>query len=78
VELAIDVTSPVHPYVQIAVQLREAIASGEITDILPSLTQIAGDTGVALNTVQRAFRILKDEGLVYTVPGCGTFVAKKQ
>lgn len=72
----IDVKSPVHPYVQIADQLRAAIASGEITDLLPSLTDIAEETGVAIGTVSRAVKILRDEGLVYGVPGRGTFVRR--
>lgn len=72
----IDVKSPVHPYVQIADQLRAGIASGEIADLLPSLTEIAGDAGVAIGTVSRAVKVLKDEGLVYGVPGRGTFVTQ--
>jgi len=47
VEITIDVTSPVYPYEQIAGQLRDAIASGEITDRLPSVTEIAESAGVA-------------------------------
>ena len=70
---AINDRSPEHPYQQLAAQLRERITSGEITDRLPSLTELAGQTGLALNTVQRAVRILKAEGLVYSVPGRGTF-----
>ena len=72
----IDVKSPVHHKVQIANQLREAIASGEITDQLPSLTEIAEEAGVVVGTVSRAIQILKEEGLVYGVPGRGTFVRK--
>jgi GntR family transcriptional regulator len=76
VELAIDVTSPVYPYVQIADQLREAIARGEITDLLPSHWDIANDAGVSYNTARRAIKILKDEGLIRAVPGRGTFVRR--
>ena len=32
---------------------------------------------VTTNTVQKALRMLKDEGLVTSVPGYGTFVAEK-
>ena len=72
----IDVTSPVHPYVQIANQLRAGIADGTYTDQLPSLTEIAEEAGVVVGTVSRAIEILKDEGLVYGVPGRGTFLRK--
>lgn len=61
---------------QLAGILREQITSGEIRDRVPSLTQLAEQHHVALNTVARAFRVLKSEGLIYTVPGRGTFVRK--
>ena len=72
----IDVKSPVHPYVQIANQLRAGIESGEIDDPLPSYTAIASEAGVSPGVVRRAFQILKDEGLVYGVPGRGMFVRR--
>ena len=75
-ELAIDVTSPVYPYMQIAGQLRAAIENGEITDVFPSLWDIANDAGVSYNTARRAVKILKDEGLIDAVPGRGTFIRR--
>jgi len=78
VEITIDITSTVFPYVQIANQLREAIAKGEITDVVPSLWDIANDVGVSYNTARRAMKILKDEGLVEAVPGRGTFVRRRE
>ena len=72
----IDVKSPDHPYRQIAQQLREGIASGEYSDMLPSVKEIARDAGVATGTVSRAYGLLKDEGLVYSVPGRGMFVRR--
>ena len=77
-EITIDVTSPVYPYVQIADQLRAAIASGKITDKLPSVTKIARDANVAPGTAQRALNILRDEGLIIGRPGLGTFVRRPQ
>ena len=74
----IDVKSPVHPYVQIADQLRAGIAAGEYTDVLPSLTEIAEDADVAIGTAWRAMQLLKKEGLVYGVPGRGTFVRRER
>jgi len=78
VEITIDVTSPVYPYEQIAGQLRDAIASGEITDRLPSVTEIAESAGVAPGTAQRALNILKREGLTVGRPGLGTFVRRQE
>lgn len=76
--ITIDPDSGEHPYVQIAGQLRAAITAGEIGPKLPSLTELAEQSGAALNTVRRAYQVLIDEGLVYTVPGRGTFVAHQQ
>ena len=72
----IDVKSPDHPYMQIAAQLRDGIASGTYGDPLPSVKAIAKEAGVATGTVNRAYELLKDEGLVYSVPGRGMFVRK--
>jgi GntR family transcriptional regulator len=77
VRFAIDPDSPEHPYVQLAALLRAGIASGEIGPRVPSLTELTEETGLTLNTVQRALRILKDEGLIYAVPGRGSFVAER-
>jgi DNA-binding GntR family transcriptional regulator len=38
---------------------------------------LANHLGVSPMTVQAALRILKDESLVYGVPGRGTFVADR-
>jgi DNA-binding GntR family transcriptional regulator len=74
--MIIDPDSPEHPYLQLASYLRQRIRDGDLTSKLPSLTALTEETGLALNTVQRAVRVLKDEGLVYTVPGRGVFVSK--
>jgi GntR family transcriptional regulator len=73
----IDPTSPEHPYVQLAALLRERIASGEIMSVMPSIMELTEETGLAVNTVRRAIKILADEGLVQTIPGRGTFVVKR-
>lgn len=73
-EFTIDATSPVHGYRQLADQLREKIGDGEIADRLPSLTQLIEWSGLSLSSVQHAIGVLKDEGIVYSVPGRGTFV----
>ncbi len=75
--MKIDPASPEHPYVQLAALLRERIASGEITSVMPSIMELTEETGLAVNTVRRAIKILADEGLVQTIPGRGTFVVKR-
>ena len=75
--MKIDPASPEHPYVQLAALLRERIASGEITSVMPSIMELTEETGLAPGTVRRAIRLLADEGLVVTEPGRGTFVAER-
>ena len=83
-ELAIDVTSPVHPYVQVANELRDRITSGTYTDVFPSLWDIVNETRfpgepdrrISYNTARRAVKILRDEGLLEAVPGRGTFIRR--
>lgn len=76
--MIIDPASPEHPYVQLAAQLRSRIEDGEITSTLPSIMELTQETGLAVGTVRRAIRLLVDEGIVYTVPGRGTFVRRPE
>ena len=75
--MKIDPASPEHPYVQLAGLLRERIAAGEITSVMPSIMELTEETGLAVGTVRRAIKILVDEGAVHTVPGRGTFVTRR-
>jgi DNA-binding GntR family transcriptional regulator len=72
--MQIDPQSPMHPYMQLAAQLREQIEGRQITSQLPSITELTSQTGLAVGTVRRAIDMLVKEGLVRTVPGRGTFV----
>lgn len=53
---------------------RPKIKAGKITGKLPSREKLAEDYGFTHVTVARALKILKDEGLIYGVPGLGVFV----
>lgn len=77
-KIEIDPSSPVHPYRQLADRLRAMIASGEITNQLPSITKLTEATLLAVGTVRRGIDILVKEGLVETVPGRGTFVIDRR
>ena len=57
--------SDVPLYVQLANRLREQILSGAIppTQPLPSKRALQREYGVALRTAERAFRVLRAEGL---------------
>jgi GntR family transcriptional regulator len=75
-KITVDEASPDHPYVQVATQLRAAIASRAITGKLPSIMDLTEETGLAPNTIRRAIKILVDEGLVETRQGRGAFVRR--
>lgn len=63
------------PYIQLAAILRERIAAGEIEGRVPAEKALAQQYGVAIGTVRKAMAILRDEGLIYTIRGWGTFVS---
>ena len=67
---------PRPPYVQVADDLRAAIASGRYApgERLPSNRDLAQEYGVALMTMQRALGALADEGHVALYKSRGTFV----
>ncbi|MGA5128379.1 winged helix-turn-helix domain-containing protein [Streptomyces olivoreticuli] len=64
------------PYMQAAEVLRKEITQGRLKpgDKLPSARDLQERYGIASSTVQNALRLLKTEGLVFTVQGRGTFV----
>lgn len=64
------------PYVQAAEVLRSEIARGRLKpgDKLPSARTLQESYGIASSTVQNALRVLKAEGLIYSVQGRGSYV----
>ena len=66
-------------YEQIVSQLREQIYSGALAEdeALPSIRDLARDLRISVITTKRAYEELAAGGLIYTVPGKGSFVAAK-
>jgi len=77
VTLTIDRDHDDPVYEQVADQVRQLIASGELSPgtTLPSVRQLAGDLGVSLNTVARAYRRLEAEGFLVTRDRAGVTAA---
>ena len=77
--MKIDPRSHVPIYLQIAEEVRSAVAAGLYRpgDALPSLRALAIDVKVNPNTVQRAYDALEREGLVYSQRGKGLYVAEQ-
>lgn len=44
---------------------------------VPSVVQLQGEFGVAAATAQKVLSRLREAGLIYTEPGLGSFVAKR-
>jgi len=65
-------------YRRIADEIANKIRSGELKphDKLPSTAELAEQHHVSLATVNRAFGLLHDRGLVYGKQGKGVFVAE--
>lgn len=73
----LDPQSSTPPYEQVRSQLAAAIESGRLHPAaqLPTVRRLAGDLGLAVNTVARAYRELELAGLLETRGRHGTFVA---
>jgi DNA-binding GntR family transcriptional regulator len=71
----IDKTGPVPPYRQIAEILRSQIASGELKKgARITESEITENYEVARNTARRALAVLREDGLIMTVPQRGSYV----
>ncbi|MGY3202257.1 GntR family transcriptional regulator [Streptomyces sp. TE5632] len=71
-----DPASHVYVYLQVVHHIADQIRTGRLPAgaRLPAERDLAEQYGVAVNTIRRAVRDLRDQGLVITVPIKGTFV----
>lgn len=78
VEIDHDAPEPV--YVQLAAILRAQIESGELAPrrALPSESYLMQRYGIARETARKAVRLLRSEGLVFTVKGRGSYVTSPE
>lgn len=70
----LDPEGDTHLYLQISEILRSRIGQAAVGDQVPSEADLQHEFGVARTTARRAIRVLRDENLVHTVHGQGTFV----
>jgi DNA-binding transcriptional regulator YhcF (GntR family) len=75
--LVVDPDLETPPYQQVAAQIRAAIERGELPPEapLPTVRQLAGDLGLAPNTIARAYGELQSEGWLVGDRRRGTRVA---
>lgn len=74
---SIDLTSRIPIYEQIYHKIVNLIINGTLAenDQLPSVRSLAKSTGVNPNTVSKAYQELERNGVIYSVPGRGSFVS---
>ena len=74
---SIDLTSRIPIYEQIYQKIVMLILNGTLAenDQLPSVRILAKSTGVNPNTVAKAYQELERSGVIYSVPGRGSFVS---
>ena len=70
---------PIPPWMQVRDILRRRIVSGELAPgaMMPSIVGIHQEYGIAKTTARKVLAALRDEGLIVTTPGWGSFVAGK-
>ena len=74
--MRVDHGLPEPAYRQLAAILRDRIADGQWrSGPLPSVKQLQEEHDVGRDTVLRAIDLLRDQGLVFTVPRRGTYVS---
>lgn len=73
----LDHDSATPPYEQLRVQIAGRVAAGDLSagTRLPTVRALAGQVGLAVNTVARVYRELEADGVVVTEGRRGTFVA---
>jgi GntR family transcriptional regulator len=77
ISVKVNKADPTDLYAQVAGEIRRAIAEGEAKagERLPPAKDLAAVLGVNTNTVLRALRVLRDEGLLEFRRGRGISVA---
>lgn len=78
--MKIDNNSATPIYEQIYKQLLEYITTGlmQADDKLPSVRELSSSIHINPNTVVKAYRLLEEQGFIYSLPGKGSFVSSKQ
>jgi DNA-binding GntR family transcriptional regulator len=68
---------PVARYRQAAEFIRAAVAAGDLKsgDALPTEAQLSDYMGVSVDTIRAALQLLRDDAVVVTSQGIGSFIA---
>lgn len=75
--LQLDYRSSESLYIQIKENIKKLILTGSLAkdEMLPSVRSMASMLAINVNTVQRAYKELENEGYIYSVQGKGNFIS---
>lgn len=75
-KIKLDFRSTEPIYLQIASQVEQLVAQGELKlgDQLPTVRELATELRINFNTVSRAYRVLDETRLISTQRGRGTYI----
>lgn len=75
--IKIDFNSDEAIYMQLRNQIIMGIATSEIVegDSLPSVRQLAEEIGINMHTVNKAYAVLREEGIIHLDRRCGAVIA---
>ena len=76
----IDLQSRTPIYEQLYRRVTELVVKRQLApgDKLPSVRELAKSLGVNPNTVSKAFQSLERDGVIYSLPGRGSFISEKR
>ena len=74
----LDLQSRIPIYEQMKKKIVELVVTGvlPVGEQLPSVRSLAREVGVNPNTVQKAYQELEREGIIVTIGGKGSFIAR--
>lgn len=75
--IQLDMKDPKPIYEQIKDKIKELVISGILKpeDKIPSVRELAQTLTINPNTIQKAYKDLETEGVIYSVKGKGNFIA---
>ncbi|WP_024833269.1 GntR family transcriptional regulator [Ruminiclostridium josui] len=75
--IQLDFKDPRPIYEQIKDKIKELVITGAVKtdDKIPSVRELAQTLTINPNTIQKAYKDLETEGIIYSVKGKGNFIA---
>lgn len=66
---------PIYEQLNKSISKMAALGALEPNEQLPSVRTLAQDLGINPNTVQKAYQMLEQNGIIYSVPGKGSYIS---